>query len=114
MPAATSLAQCAALVPGVARAGKVRWKFFSVSGDVRRPGVHEAEVGTTLRQLIELCGGMRDGKALKAFLPGGASTEFLTASHADVVMDWKPLQEAGSSLGSGAVVVVAWLVAGGS
>jgi NADH:ubiquinone oxidoreductase subunit F (NADH-binding)/NADH:ubiquinone oxidoreductase subunit E len=93
-----------ALVPRIVRTGEHRYKFFSVSGDVARPGVHEVEVGTTLRQLLDLCGGVK-GK-LKAFLPGGASTGFLPADRIDVVMDWKPLQEAGSALGSGAVVVV--------
>jgi NADH:ubiquinone oxidoreductase subunit F (NADH-binding) len=93
-----------ALVPRIARTGEHRYKFFSVSGDVATPGVHEVEVGTTLRQLLDLCGGVK-GK-LQAFLPGGASTGFLPADRIDVVMDWKPLQEAGSALGSGAVVVV--------
>jgi len=97
-----------ALVPHILRGGALRWKFFSVSGDVAKPGVHEVPAGrTTLRELVDLCGGMKDGAKLQAFLPGGASTGFLPAVHADVVMDWKPLQEAGSALGSGAVVVVA-------
>jgi len=96
-----------ALVPRIVKTGEHRYKFFSVAGDVAKPGVHEVEVGATLRQLVSLCGGVRDGKKLQAFLPGGASTGFLGADHADVVMDWKPLQEAGSALGSGAVVVVA-------
>jgi NADH:ubiquinone oxidoreductase subunit F (NADH-binding) len=95
-----------ALVPYVLRTGRQDLKFFSISGDVNSPGVHEAEAGTTLNQLIEFCGGMRDGARLQAFLPGGASTGFLSAEHADIVMDWKPLQEAGSALGAGAVVVV--------
>jgi NADH:ubiquinone oxidoreductase subunit F (NADH-binding) len=93
-----------ALVPRIVQTGEHRYKFFSVSGDVARPGVHEVEIGTTLRQLLDLCGGVRG--RLKAFLPGGASTGFLGADKVDVVMDWKPLQEAGSALGSGAVVVV--------
>ena len=50
---------------------------------------------------------MAEGKKLQAFLPGGASTGFLGDEHKDIVMDWKPLQEAGSALGSGAVVIVA-------
>jgi len=93
-----------ALVPRIVKTGEHKYKFFSVSGDVMKPGVHEVEVGTTLRKLLDLCGGVR-GK-LQAFLPGGASTGFLPADKIDVVMDWKPLQEAGSALGSGAVVVV--------
>jgi len=93
-----------ALVPHVLRGGKADLKFFSVSGDVERPGVHEVKVGATLSDLVKLCGGVR-GK-LRAFLPGGASTGFLGADKADIVMDWKPLQAAGSALGSGAVVVI--------
>jgi len=95
-----------AMVPGILRSGEQSHKFFSVSGDVNEPGVHCVEKGATLNDLVELCGGMKDGKELQAFLPGGASTRFLGAEHAGVVMDWEPLQKAGSSLGSGAVVVV--------
>ena len=96
-----------ALVPHIVRGGKQEWKFFSVSGDVNEPGVHEVPAGkTTLHELVELCGGMRDGKAIQAFLPGGASTAFLPGEQADIVMDWEPLMEAGSALGAGAVVVV--------
>ncbi len=93
-------------VPRILRTGEAQLKLFSVSGDVARPGVIEAPLGTTARQLIESCGGMRDGRALLAFLPGGASTGFLPARHADLPLDWKTLQEAGSSLGSAAVLVV--------
>jgi len=93
-------------VPYLLRAGTQTHKFFSVSGDVETPGVHCAPKGTTLNQLVELCGGMKDGRKLQAFLPGGASTRFLPASRGDTVMDWKELQEAGSSLGSGAVTIV--------
>jgi formate dehydrogenase len=64
-------------------------------------------LGTTLRDLIERCGGIRDGKALLAFLPGGASTGFLPASQSDVAMDWDALRDLGSALGSAAVLVVA-------
>jgi NADH:ubiquinone oxidoreductase subunit F (NADH-binding) len=95
-----------ALVPHIARTGKADLKFFSVSGDVNEPGVHEAPVGTTLRQLVDRCGGMRDDKEILAFLPGGPSTWFLRGDQADIVMDWEPLWKAESSLGSGAVVVV--------
>jgi NADH:ubiquinone oxidoreductase subunit F (NADH-binding) len=96
-----------ALVPHILKTGALHWKFFSISGDVKSPGVHEVPAGkTTLRELVDLCGGIDGDKELQAFLPGGASTEFLTGDDADVLMDWKPLQEAGSALGSGAVVVV--------
>jgi NADH:ubiquinone oxidoreductase subunit F (NADH-binding)/NADH:ubiquinone oxidoreductase subunit E len=94
-------------VPRVLRTGKAGLKLYSVSGDVERPGVVEAPIGTTLRELIERCGGMREGKRLQAFLPGGASTGFLPAERADVRLDWDSLREAGTALGSAAVVVVA-------
>jgi NADH:ubiquinone oxidoreductase subunit F (NADH-binding)/NADH:ubiquinone oxidoreductase subunit E len=94
-------------VPRILRCGRADRKFFSVSGDVARPGVHEVPLGTTLRELVELCGGMREGRPLFAFLPGGASTGFLGAEHEHVPMLWGPLQEAGSAMGSGAVVVLA-------
>lgn len=95
-----------AQVPRVLRTGRADLKFFSVSGDVAEPGVVEAPLGITLGELVERCGGMRDGRELLAFLPGGASTGFLPASRSDVPMDWEPLREAGSALGAGAVVVV--------
>jgi formate dehydrogenase/NADH-quinone oxidoreductase subunit F len=95
-----------AQVPRALRSGEVATKLFAVSGDVETPGVIEAPLGTTLRQLVERCGGMRDGRSLAAFLPGGASTGFLRASQADLPLDWDSLREAGSALGSAAVLVV--------
>ncbi len=95
-----------AFVPLALRRGRVDRKLFSVSGDVATPGVHEVAEGTTLSQLVELCGGMRDGRRLAAFLPGGASTGFLGPEHADVPMTFEDLRAAGSALGTGAVVVV--------
>jgi NADH:ubiquinone oxidoreductase subunit F (NADH-binding) len=74
---------------------------------VERPGVYEIEMGTTVRELIEEAGGVSGGRALKAFAPGGASSNFLPADRADVPMDFATLEEAGSMLGSGALVVVA-------
>jgi len=95
-----------AWVPYALRTGRVDRKLFSVSGDVVHPGVHEMPAGTTLRELIAHCGGMRGGRALQAFLPGGASTAFLGPEHMDVPLTFEALREAGSSLGSGAVVVI--------
>ena len=94
-------------VPRILRTGRADLKFFSVSGDVCRPGVCEVPIGTPARQLIERCGGLRDGAELLAFLPGGASTGFLPARCADVALDWDSLREAGSALGSGALIAVA-------
>ena len=81
-------------------------KFFAVSGDVARPDVYCVPMGTTARELIELAGGLPEGVTLQAFQPGGASSNFLGPESLDVPLDFKPLAEAGSMLGSGAVVVV--------
>jgi len=82
-------------------------KYMCVSGDVAKPGVYCVSWGTTVDELLTLCGGMRDGKALYAFSPGGASTNFLPASKRHVALDFKAMQEAGSSLGTGAMVFMA-------
>ncbi len=80
-------------------------KFVCISGDVERPGVFEVPVGTTVRELIELAGGVRNGKPLKAFLPGGASSNFLPADKVDTPLDFDAIRAAGSMLGTGAVIV---------
>lgn len=82
-------------------------KFISVSGHVTNPGVFEIPMGTTVRQLIELAGGMQGGRALKAFAPGGASSNFLPADLVDTPIDFDTLAGVGSMMGSGALVVVA-------
>ena len=82
-------------------------KIFSVSGTVERPGTYEAPMGTPARVVIEeLAGGMRDGRRLKAWTPGGSSTPFLTAEHLDVGLDFESVQAAGSLLGTGALMVL--------
>jgi NADH-quinone oxidoreductase subunit F len=84
-------------------------KIFSVSGDVERPGNYEVPFSTPARDLIEgLAGGVKGGKALKAFTPGGASsTPFFGPDKLDVRMDWESVQAAGSLLGTGAIIVFA-------
>jgi NADH:ubiquinone oxidoreductase subunit F (NADH-binding)/NADH:ubiquinone oxidoreductase subunit E len=82
-------------------------KFFAVSGHVERPDVYCVPMGTTARELIELAGGVSNGAELLAFQPGGASSNFLGPDDLDVPLDFGPLQEAGSMLGSGAVTVIA-------
>ena len=78
-------------------------RLFCVSGHVVRPGVYEASVSVTLRELIEqYAGGVRDGKKLKAVIPGGISAKILTADEIDVGMDFNSLMAAGSMAGSGA------------
>ena len=82
-------------------------KIFSVSGHVNKPGNYELPLGTPLSEIIyEHAGGMRDGKKLKAIIPGGASTPILTADQVDTPMAFETLEKAGSQLGTGAIVVM--------
>ena len=83
------------------------WKFFAVSGHVERPGVYCVPMGTTIRDLLDLAGGVAGGAALGAVQPGGASSNFLGPEHLDVPLDFGTVADAGSMLGSGAVVVLA-------
>jgi NADH-quinone oxidoreductase subunit F len=82
-------------------------KVFSISGDVELPGNYEIPMGTPFAKLLELAGGMRGGRKLKAVIPGGSSMPVLTA---DVMMatdmDYDSIAKAGSMLGSGAVIVM--------
>jgi formate dehydrogenase len=89
------------------RNGRKGLRSFSVSGRVKKPGVHLAPAGITLLQLIdEYCGGMLDGHELYAYLPGGASGGILPASKADVPLDFDTLQPHGCFIGSAAIVVL--------
>ena len=85
-------------------------RMFAVSGHVKKPGVHEVEFGvTTFRDLIEsplYCGGIRGGKQLKAFIPGGASAPWFYEEHLDLPLETGAVGKAGSMLGSGAIVVM--------
>nr|WP_239028861.1 NAD(P)H-dependent oxidoreductase subunit E [Pseudonocardia acidicola] len=85
----------------------VGWKFFAVSGHVEHPGVYCVPMGTTVRALIEAAGGVRDGAAPAAVQPGGASSNFIGPDRFDLPLDFGPLAEAGTMLGSGALVVIA-------
>ncbi|UGS34761.1 NAD(P)H-dependent oxidoreductase subunit E [Capillimicrobium parvum] len=87
--------------------GATGLKFFAVSGHVEGPDVYCVPAGSTARDLIELAGGVTDGREVGAIQPGGASSNFLGPEHLDVPLDWKPLQDAGSMLGSGALIVMA-------
>jgi NADH-quinone oxidoreductase subunit F len=77
--------------------------IFSLSGHVTRPGQYEAPLGITLRKLVELAGGMRNGQELKFWTPGGSSTPLLTAEHLDVPLDFEGVAAAGSMLGTRAL-----------
>jgi len=82
-------------------------KIFSVSGDVERPGNYEIPLGTPFAKLLELAGGVRGGKALKAVIPGGSSAPVLPANVImECTMDYDSISKAGSMLGSGAVIVM--------
>jgi len=82
-------------------------KIFSVSGHVERPGQYEVPLGTTARELImDIAGGIRDGRGLKAWTPGGSSTPMLTDQHLDVGLDFEAVMEAGSLLGTAAIMVM--------
>ncbi|HEX2382314.1 MAG TPA: NADH-quinone oxidoreductase subunit NuoF [Acidimicrobiales bacterium] len=85
-------------------------RMFAVSGHVNKPGVYEVEFGvTTFRDLIEApiyCGGVRNGKRLKTFIPGGASAPWFFEEHLDLPLEAGAVGKAGSMLGSGAIVVM--------
>ncbi len=92
---------------GQGRHGRKGLRSFSVSGRVKKPGVHLAPAGITLRELVdEYCGGMLDGHELYGYLPGGASGGILPASKADVPLDFDTLNEYGCFIGSAAIVVL--------
>jgi NADH:ubiquinone oxidoreductase subunit F (NADH-binding)/NADH:ubiquinone oxidoreductase subunit E len=89
------------------RNGRKGLRSFSVSGRVKKPGVHLAPAGITLLELVdEYCGGMLEGHQLYAYLPGGASGGILPASKADVPLDFDTLQPYGCFIGSAAIVVL--------
>ena len=82
-------------------------KIFSVSGDVNLPGNYEVPMGTSFAKLLELAGGVRTGRTLKAVIPGGSSSPVLpTSIIMDCTMDYDSIAKAGSMLGSGAVIVL--------
>jgi len=82
-------------------------KLYGASGRVKRTGVWELPIGTTAREILEQhAGGMQDGLALKAWLPGGASTDFLLPSHLDLAMDFDTIMKAGSRMGTGLIMAI--------
>jgi NADH-quinone oxidoreductase subunit F len=82
-------------------------KLYGASGKVKRPGLWELPMGTTVREILEEhAGGMREGLRFRGLLPGGASTDFLTEQHLDIPMDFNEVQKAGSRLGTGTMIVL--------
>ena len=81
-------------------------RLFCLSGSVREPGLYEVPMGTTLRALIELAGGLHDGRTLQAVLLGGAAGSFVTEQQLDVPLSFEGTRAIGATLGSGAVIVL--------
>ena len=81
-------------------------RLFCLSGHVRKPGLYEVPMGTTLRALIDLAGGLRDGRTLQAVLLGGAAGSFVTEEQLDVPLSFEGTRAIGATLGSGAVIVL--------
>lgn len=82
-------------------------KLYGISGNVKRPGVWELPMGTTVRTLLEEhAGGMLDGFSFRGLLPGGASTAFLVEEHLDLPMDFESIPRAGSRMGTGTMIVL--------
>ncbi|HZP51392.1 NADH-quinone oxidoreductase subunit NuoF [Actinocrinis sp.] len=79
--------------------------LYSLSGHVNRPGQYEGPLGVTLRELLDLAGGMRGGHRLKFWTPGGSSTPLLTEEHLDVPLDYESVGAAGSMLGTRALQI---------
>ncbi len=82
-------------------------KLFSISGNINKPGVYEIPLGTPFSTLLEMAGGMKDGRKCKAVIPGGSSSPVIPGEQMlDLTMDYDAIQNAGSMLGSGAVIVM--------
>jgi NADH-quinone oxidoreductase subunit F len=118
MPTTVNNVETLATVPGIIANGAdwyKQWgsekspgtKLWCCSGHLARPGNYEIELGVSLKDIIyDVCGGTADGKAIRAVIPGGSSTAFLTADELDCVTTYEGLQEAGSSLGTASPIVM--------
>ena len=79
--------------------------LYSLSGHVKRPGQYEAPLGITLRELLDMSGGIREGHTIKFWTPGGSSTPIFTSEHLDVPLDYEGVGAAGSMLGTKALQI---------
>jgi NADH-quinone oxidoreductase subunit F len=115
-PTVVNNVESIASVPPIVRNGAEWYKSFgteksagptlySLSGHVTRPGQYEAPLGVTLRELLDVAGGVREGHELKFWTPGGSSTPLLTAEHLDVPLDYESVSAAGSMLGTKALQI---------
>lgn len=91
---------------GLSRTPNGGTKLFGVSGKAKRPGLWERPLGTTIGEILELAGGMRDGVTLRGIIPGGASTDFLGPEHLDVAMDFDTVAKVGSRMGTGTMILL--------
>lgn len=92
---------------GLSRSEDGGTKLYGVSGRVMRTGLWELPMGTTVREILEEhAGGMQEGYRFRGLLPGGASTDFLVEEHLDVPMDFGSVQQAGSRLGTGTMIIL--------
>jgi NADH-quinone oxidoreductase subunit F len=80
-------------------------KLFAISGHVQRPGIYEAPLGITMRELLEHAGGMRENRTLKFWVPGGSSVPMLTEEHLDIPMTYEDMAAAGTMLGTATPMV---------
>jgi len=94
------------ILSSVERNGRKGLRSYSVSGRVKNPGVHTLPAGSTIMDIIEAAGGMRDGHEFKAYQPGGPSSGLLPASMNDIPLDFDTLQPHGTFIGSAAIVVL--------
>jgi NADH-quinone oxidoreductase subunit F len=100
------IANGAAWFKGLSKGRDAGPKIYGIAGRVTRPGSYELPLGTTLRELLELAGGMRPGYQFRAALPGGASSMFLDATELDVPLDYTSLKEINVYFGTGSVTIV--------
>jgi NADH-quinone oxidoreductase subunit F len=92
---------------GLSRGKDSGTKLYGVSGNVKRPGLWELPMGTTVREILEEhAGGMRDGYRFRGLLPGGASTAFLIEEHLDLPMDFESIPAGGSRMGTGTMIIL--------
>src|SRR5690625_1890297 len=115
-PTVVNSVESIASVPGIIREGQGWFDsmgteqskghgLFSLSGHVVKPGQYEAPLGITLRELLDLAGGIREGHRLKFWTPGGSSTPILTEEHLDTPLDFESIGDAGSMLGTRAIQI---------
>lgn len=115
-PTTVNNVESIAAVPFIVRHGADWWrqwgtekspgpKLMCISGEVNKPGNYEIALASTVNEMIEIAGGMRDGRQLKFWFPGGSSTPMLPADQADLPYTFEAISEAGSLLGTGALML---------